>query len=74
MRNPTPCPHCPDGHTPPWRGTQPWLAHVRDLRDGDDQPLQIIVERSGHAHVAESDADWIYQVLNAAGPEAGGAQ
>ncbi|MFJ7999009.1 hypothetical protein ACIQ7D_17935 [Streptomyces sp. NPDC096310] len=61
------CPHCPDGHTLPDGGSQPWHAHVSDDRDGDGQPTQIIVARSAGAHVAESDAEWIRQRLN--GPE-----
>lgn len=63
------CPHCPDGHTPPWRGSQPWLARVGSRLDEDGQPLEIIVERSGLAHVAESDAAWVFQTLNR--PQAG---
>lgn len=64
-----PCPHCPDGHTPPWRGSQPWGAFLGGHHDEDGQPTTIIVQRSGAAHVAESDAEWIYQVLNTAGPK-----
>lgn len=61
------CPHCPDGHTPADRGSQPWSAHVGAERDGDGQPMQIIVSRSAGAHVAESDAEWIRARLN--GPD-----
>lgn len=60
------CPHCPDGHTPPTRGSQPWHARVGPERDGDGQPTTIHVARSGGAHVAESDAQWIYDRLNGA--------
>lgn len=59
-----PCPHCPDGHTPPTGGTQPWSVWVAQERDGDGQPMQIIVARSAGAHVAESDAQWMRDVLN----------
>ena len=59
-----PCPHCPDGHTPPTRGSQPWSAWVAEVRDGDGQPMQIIVARSAGAHVAESDAEWVRARLN----------
>jgi hypothetical protein len=58
------CPHCPDGHTLPTRGSQPWSAWVDSARDGDGQPMQIIVARSAGAHVAESDAQWMRDVLN----------
>ncbi|MFC9085328.1 type II toxin-antitoxin system HicB family antitoxin [Nocardiopsis dassonvillei] len=59
-----PCPHCPDGHTPPTSGAQPWNTYVGPARDSDGQPTQIIVMRSAGAHVAESDAEWVYDVLN----------
>ena len=58
------CPHCPDGHTLPTGGSQPWSAFVSSERDGDGQPTQIIVARSAGAHVAESDAEWIRHTLN----------
>ncbi|MFI0822305.1 hypothetical protein ACH4TX_41970 [Streptomyces sp. NPDC021098] len=61
------CPHCPDGHTPADQGSQPWHAHVGPERDGDGQPMEIIVARSAGAHVAESDAEWIRLRLN--GPD-----
>ena len=57
------CPHCPDGHTPPDHG-QTWSAWVAEARDGDGQPMQIIVARSAGAHVAESDAEWVRRRLN----------
>lgn len=59
----TECPHCPDGHTPPDHG-QTWGAFVGPQRDGDGQPMQIIVARSAGAHVAESDAEWVRRRLN----------
>ncbi len=61
------CPHCPDGHTPPDRGSQPWSAWVGPERDGDGQPTTIHVARSAGAHVAESDAEWIRARLNGSG-------
>jgi len=57
------CPHCPDGHTPPDHG-QTWGAFLSSERDGDGQPMQIIVARSAGAHVAESDAEWARARLN----------
>ncbi|WP_240964348.1 hypothetical protein [Streptomyces sp. C1-2] len=61
------CEHCPDGHTPADSGSQPWGVWVGTERDGDGQPTTIHVARSGGAHVAESDAEWIRARLN--GPE-----
>ncbi|MCM8552266.1 hypothetical protein [Streptomyces sp. STCH 565 A] len=60
------CPHCPDGHTPADRGSQPWGAWVGPEVDGDGQPMTIHVARVAGAHVAESDADWIRARLNPA--------
>ena len=31
MTQPTPCPHCPDGHTPPTSGSQSWAVWVTEL-------------------------------------------
>lgn len=62
------CKHCPDGHTPPTGGSQPWSAWVTQERDGDGQPMTISVARSAGAHVAESDAQWIRDVLNGRRP------
>ncbi|MEU1497327.1 hypothetical protein [Streptomyces sp. NPDC005732] len=59
----TECPHCPDGHMPPDHG-QTWGAYLAPVRDGDGQPVQIIVARSAGAHVAESDAEWVRRRLN----------
>lgn len=58
------CPHCPDGHTPADRGSQTWGVYVAANRDGDGQPTHLIVARSGGAHVAESDAEWVRARLN----------
>lgn len=60
----TDCPHCPDGHTPPDGGSQPWSVWVPESYDRDGQPTHIIVARSGGAHVAESDAEWMREMLN----------
>lgn len=57
------CQHCPDGHTPPDHG-QPWHVRVASDRDGDGQPVRLIVERAAGAHVAESDATWLYGLIN----------
>lgn len=58
------CAHCPDGHTPADRGSQPWNTWVGPERDGDGQPMVVHVARSAGAHVAESDAEWIHARLN----------
>lgn len=62
-----PCPHCPDGHTPPDGGSQPWAAWLSEARDGDGQPTTIQLSRSGGAHVAESDAQWLRELINDSG-------
>lgn len=62
------CEHCPDGHTPADSGSQPWGVHLGPERDGDGQPTTIHVGRSGGAHVAESDAEWIWVRLNGVQP------
>ena len=54
------CPHCPDGH----KAHQPWAAWVRPNRDRDAPPVSITVMPSAGAHVAESDAEWIRELLN----------
>lgn len=59
------CPHCPDGHTPPDHG-QPWAVRVTDDRDGDGQPLRLAVERVAGAHVAETDAQWLRDLIEKA--------
>ncbi|WP_328941567.1 hypothetical protein OG259_07790 [Streptomyces sp. NBC_00250] len=64
MTQPTPCPHCPDGHAPADRGSQPWAVWVSEHRDGDGQPTILMVARTGGAHVAESDAEWMRARLN----------
>ncbi|MFF6847084.1 hypothetical protein [Streptomyces antimycoticus] len=58
------CAHCPDGHMPPDHG-QPWGAYVGSERDGDGQPITIHVARVAGAHVAEADAQWVRDRLNA---------
>jgi hypothetical protein len=59
------CPHCPDGHTPPDHG-QPWHVRVAEALDGDGQPVRLVVERAAGAHVAESDAAWLRDLINRA--------
>jgi hypothetical protein len=62
-----PCEHCPDGHTDP--RTVPWgvrLAtdeHGDVVVDSDGQPTHLIVERTQGSHVAQADADWLWQLI-----------
>lgn len=55
------CPHCPDGHADPT--TRPWAVYVAPTRDGDGQPTTLHVGPTNCAHVAESDAEWLRQVI-----------
>lgn len=55
------CPHCPDGHASPW--TRPWAVYVSTQLDGDKQPISLTVGRTNCSHVAESDAEWLRQVI-----------
>jgi hypothetical protein len=56
-----PCPHCPDGHQDPRR--VPWCAYVGPERDSDGQPMHIRVERTQGSHVADSDANWLWNLI-----------
>lgn len=58
---PSDCPHCPDGHRDP--NTRPWAAYMSTYRDRDRQPTHLIVAPSSGGHVAESDAEWLRQVI-----------
>lgn len=58
---PSDCPHCPDGHRDPT--TRPWTASMSVYRDRDRQPTHLIVAPSSGGHVAESDAEWLRQVI-----------
>jgi len=55
------CAHCPDGHAAPT--SRPWGVYVADERDGDGQPTYLRVGPSDGAHVAQSDADWLWQLI-----------
>ena len=57
------CPFCPDGHEDPER--RPWGVYVDTVNvDGDGQPTRLIVAKSAGQHVAESDAEWVRNLLN----------
>lgn len=55
------CPHCEDGHEPPWR--RAWAVWVGPERDADSQPVTLHVEKTGCQHVAEADAQWLREVI-----------
>lgn len=55
------CPHCPDGHRDPW--TRPWHVRVASQVDSDGQPTHLMVMPTNGAHVAQSDADWLWQLI-----------
>lgn len=58
------CEHCPDGHDAPTR--KPWAAWVSAERDPDGQPTHLIVCKAGGSHVAESDAEWLRELIREA--------
>lgn len=58
------CPHCDPDHRTPWSGT--WAAFIPTTRDRDGQPTAIHLMRPDGSHVAERDATWIQEVLEAA--------
>lgn len=59
---PQECPHCdPGAHRDPNR--VPWGVRVAPERDADGQPIALKVERTQGSHVAQSDADWLWQVI-----------
>lgn len=55
------CLHCPDGHREPW--SRSWGVFMASERDSDGQPTHIRVMPSNGAHVAESDAVWLRQLI-----------
>lgn len=56
-----PCPRCPDGHDDPTR--KPWSAWVTTVTRSDGTPSTLTVAPSDGSHVAESDAEWLREVL-----------
>jgi hypothetical protein len=55
------CPHCSPRHGD--SNTCSWGVWVSSERDGDGQPLRLSVAKSDGAHVAESDAEWLREIL-----------
>ena len=59
------CHHCPDGHAEPT--SRPWGVFVTTMLDGDGQPNYLVVGPSKGAHVSESDAEWLRELIRGAG-------
>lgn len=59
------CPHCSPRHGDPKASS--WGVWVHSNRDGDGQPAMLVVAKSDGAHVAESDAEWLREILRKAG-------
>jgi hypothetical protein len=60
------CPHCSPTHERP--ESRPWGVYVSpDRLDG--QPTHLVVQPSNGAHVAQSDADWLWQLIRDYRPE-----
>lgn len=55
------CPHCDPEHRDP--ASRPWNVHVGPERDADGQPVRLYVQPTNGAHVAESDAAWLWQLI-----------
>lgn len=55
------CAHCSPTHELP--ESRPWGVYVAPQRDGDGQPTHLVVQPSNGAHVAQSDADWLWQLI-----------
>jgi hypothetical protein len=57
----TGCPHCDPKHSDP--STRSWGVFVGSERDGDGQPTHLRVMVSDGSHVAESDAAWLWDLI-----------
>lgn len=65
MAKTLPCPHCYDGdHSEP--AAHPWSVYVAPETGADRRPIRLHVAPSDGAHVAESDAQWIRDLINQA--------
>lgn len=58
-----PCPYCQDGHDDP--NGKPWSVWVAEPR-GILQPSHLEVAPSNSSHVAETDAEWLREVIRCA--------
>lgn len=57
----TGCPHCDPEHRDP--ASRPWNVRVGPERDSDGQPVYLYALPADGAHVAESDAAWLWQLI-----------
>jgi hypothetical protein len=55
------CPHCSPTHERP--ESRPWGVYVAPDR-ADGQPTHLVAAPSNGAHVAQSDADWLNQLIS----------
>jgi hypothetical protein len=55
------CPHCDSEHRDP--ASRSWNVRVGAERDADGQPVYLYALPSNGAHVAESDAAWLWQLI-----------
>lgn len=55
------CPHCDPHHGNP--SVKSWGVLVGPRRDSDGQPMYLYVQPSNGAHVAESDATWLWELI-----------
>lgn len=55
------CPHCSPFHGDP--NNRAWGVFVGPQRDGDGQPVFLYVCPSNGAHVSDSDAQWLREVI-----------
>lgn len=58
------CPHCDPEHRDPT--SRPWNVRVGPERDSDGQPVYLYAQPTNGAHVAESDAEWLWQLIRSA--------
>lgn len=63
------CPHCDPAHTDP--RSHPWGVYVGPERDGDGQPTTLHIKPSDGAHVADSDAAWLWELIRTHGVSPG---
>ncbi|MEU8760682.1 hypothetical protein [Streptomyces sp. NPDC048659] len=62
VENDLPCLHCIDGHGSPDRCT--WGVRVGPQRDGDGQPVYLLVQPADGQHVAPEDARWLQGLID----------
>lgn len=55
------CPHCSPSHEGPERCS--WSVRIGPDRDGDGQPVSLIVQPTDGAHVAPADVRWLWELI-----------